>query len=126
MAPEYSYCHPETGEIKTVLQSMSEDHSYSECGVKWNRIWAKPQLNSTGSIDPFDERGFVEKTGKMKGTIGDMFDYSAEMSEKRASKEGVDPVKDKLFRDYEKQTGKKHLMDRQKKFENDFISVDAS
>lgn len=123
--PEYIYQHPKTKEVKTIIQSMNEDHSYSEGGIKWNRVWSNPQLNTKGSVDPFDEKKFVEKTGNMKGTIGDMFDYSAEMSERRASKAGKDPVKEKLFKDYEKETGKKHLMDRPTKFENDLISFDA-
>lgn len=106
---------------------MTDDHVYFEEGVEWKRVWCNPRVNTVGQkIDPFDSKGFVEKTGKMKGTIGDMMDYSAELSEKRAEKTGVDPVKRKFFDNYQKENGKKHLLDRPKKLESDFMSVDLS
>ena len=43
----------------------------------------------------------------MKGTFGDMMDYSSELSQKRAEKAGgIDPVKKKHFENYEKAVGK--------------------
>jgi hypothetical protein len=54
----------------------------------------------------------------MKGTYGDLLDYSAELSEKRASKDGEDPLKRKYFEEYKKKRGgKKHLKDVPKKIE---------
>lgn len=124
--PEYIFQCPKTKKVKSIFQKMNDDHVYFENGVEWARLWSNPQINTVGKkIDPFDSKGFVEKTGKMKGSIGDMIDYSAELSAKRAEKTGEDPVKKKFFEDYQKETGKKHLMDRPKKFENDFMSVDA-
>ena len=60
----------------------------------------------------------------MKGSVGDMLDYSKELSEKRAEKNGgVDPVKQKYFRNYEKKTGKKHLADK-KSYESKNVRID--
>ena len=49
-------------------------------------------------------------------TVGDMWDLSKDMSEKRAKKAGKDPVKEKYFKDYEKKRkGVKHDNDPKKK-----------
>jgi hypothetical protein len=57
--------------------------------------------------------------------MGDMFDYSAEMSQRRAEKAGgVDPVKQKYFDDYSKRTnGKKHHS-QSKTYESKNVKVD--
>ena len=126
MAPLYYYENPKTGEIKEILQSMSEEHIYSEDGLKFNRVWVNPQLNVKGNkIDPFSSKDFVEKTARMKGTYGDMLDYSKEQSEARAAKNGgVDPVQRKFFDNYEKENGVKHTADKKKKFENSLLKVE--
>jgi hypothetical protein len=107
---------------------MTDKHEYIKDGIKWQRVWHNPQLNTEGNIkiDPFDKRRFVDKTGRMKGSYGDLMDYSKELSEERKSKLGYDPVQRKHFDDYEKRIGKKHLLDRKtsNKIENDFISID--
>ena len=93
----------------------------------WERIYDLPQVNIGNSkVDnPFDNNAFVEKTGKMKGTYGDLLDYSAELSERRAALTGKeDPVKRKYFDDYTKKTGKKHLRDRPKKIETKNATIE--
>ena len=61
----------------------------------------------------------------MKGTFGDMMDYSAELSEKRSEKRGgEDPTKKRHFENYEKKVGKKHIEDRAKSYENKGFKVD--
>ena len=77
-------------------------------------------------LDAFDKNGFIEKSGKMQGTVGDMLDYSAELSQERAerSETGEDPIKRKNFDDYEKRNGKKHLSDVKKTIETSKIRVD--
>lgn len=90
-------------------------------GDKWTRIFTIPQAAPNGlkPIDPRSSKQFVEKTGAMKGTVGDMLDLSKELSEKRAEKMGTDPVKDKFYKDYSaKRRGVKHtaqLAEEQKK-----------
>jgi hypothetical protein len=108
--PQYSYRNPKTGKIKDVFQTMNEEHSYSEGGVQWERVWTVPQAAVDANIDPFSTNAFVEKTGKEKGNMGSLWDRSSEMSEKRAAKrDGVDPVKQKYYDDYaSKRKGKRN------------------
>ncbi len=125
--PEYLYQHPKSGKTISVFQKMTDEHVYFENGVEWKRVWKNPQINTAGTkIDPFSESDFVKKTGAMKGSIGDMIDYSEEMSQRRAEKTGIDPVKRKFFDDYQKENKRKHLLDRESKIENDFLSVDLT
>lgn len=107
--PLYIYEHPTTHEIKEIVQRMIDAHEYSEGGVKWNRIFQKPQANTTGTVDPFSAKDFVNKTRDGRGTLGELWDRSAELSEKRKDKLGHDPIKEKAIADYAKKTGgKKH------------------
>jgi hypothetical protein len=120
--PIYLYQHPETEKITEIYQSMVEEHVYIDSdGVKWNRIFTKPQASIDTQIDPNSSRDFVEKTRNKKGTIGEMWDKSAELSEKRARMAGHDPVKEKAQESYTKRTGKEHpsiKQDRMKKVKN--------
>ena len=124
--PIYIFKHPETEEYKEIVQTMNEEHVYiDEFGLKWNRIFTIPNATINTKDDAWDHNGFVEKTGKMKGTVGDILDYSSEMSAKRAETNGgEDPVKRKAFNDYEKKVGKKHMSDKQKTIETSKIKID--
>jgi hypothetical protein len=111
--PIYVYEHPKTKKRIEIVQRMSEPHEYEEGGVKWKRVFESPQASTgatIGHLDPFDRRGFIEKTGKMRNiTQGDLWDLSAELSAKRAKKAGKDEIKEKTIKAYEKKTGgKKH------------------
>lgn len=122
--PIYLYSHPETNEIKEVLQSMKEEHSYSEDGVQWRRVFTIPTASIDTKIDPFSASEFIRKTNK-KGTVGDVMDLSAELSEKRAESSGKeDPVKRKLFSDYKNKVGKDHLMDKPKTIETSKVKIE--
>tara|TARA_Y100001938_G_C8101498_1_gene442102 strand:+ start:9579 stop:9968 length:390 start_codon:yes stop_codon:yes gene_type:complete len=106
--PEYIFKHPEKEEYKEIFFHMNDDKKYiDDEGIEWKRVFTTSQLNTTGSdIDPWDSRQFVEKTGKQKGTYGDLLDRSAELSQKRADQNGgVDPIKQKHFDDYAKKRG---------------------
>lgn len=122
--PIYLYTNDETGEVKEVLQSMNEEHVYSEDGVQWRRIYTIPTASIDTRIDPFSSNEFVRKTNK-KGTLGEVMDISAELSEKRAEKTGgEDPVKRKAFSDYEQKVGKKHLLDKPKVIETPRVKIE--
>lgn len=106
----YLYRNPETGEVKEVTQKMSEVHVYSEDGVLWDRIFLAPKIAIDTKINPFSQRDFTEKTGRKRGTVGDLWDKSAELSEKRKQVAGRDEVKEKAYKDYsEKRGGLKHI-----------------
>lgn len=108
--PIYLYENPKTGEIKEVIQRMTENHIYSENGIDWRRVFSVPQAAqvSIGNLDPFDKRAFIERTGQMRNiTQGDLWDLSGELSRKREKKRGKDPVKEQTVKAYERKTGGK-------------------
>ena len=107
--PEYIYEHPETGEQVIVLQSIHEEHAYEIDGVAYDRVYTIPNTSMDTQIDPHSAKDFREKA---KGTIGDLWDQSAEASAKRAERHGEDPVKKQYYKDYaEKRQGAKHKDD---------------
>ena len=107
--PEYIYEHPETGETVTVFQSIHEEHIYIIDGVTYNRVYTIPNTSIDTQIDPHSTKSFREKA---KGTIGDLWDQSAEASAKRAERHGTDPVKKQYYKDYAKnRSGAKHKDD---------------
>ena len=114
--PIYVYKHPTEERYEEVVQGMNDPHTFSKEGIEWQRVFLSPNAAISTANDPFDGTAFVEKTANMKGTFGDMMDYSAELSEKRSEKRG--------FENYEKKVGKKHIEDRAKSYENKGFKVD--
>jgi len=108
--PRYIYQDGDTGEVVELIQSMNEVHEYERDGKKWNRLFTPPQMNFDVKVDPYSPKDFNRVTEK-KGTIGDLWDRSAELSYDRASKNGgIDPIKQEFFNDYsKKRSGQKHL-----------------
>ena len=53
----------------------------------------------------------MEKSTNKKGSLGDVMDYSKELSEARSEKNGgIDPVKEKHYKEYSaKRKGAKHI-----------------
>jgi hypothetical protein len=124
--PIYTYEHPETGERVDIVQTMSEDHSYTdENGLKWNRVFSIPNASTDSQIDPNNPQAFLDATRNKKGSMGDLLDKSKELSEKRADKNGgSDPIKDKFFKEYsDSRKGAKHP-EQKKKYESKRIKVD--
>ena len=114
----YNFIHKVTGETKEVEMPMSDYKLYKgENGQDegWQRVYDAPQVNIGNyvakKVNPWDNNQFIERTGKMKGTYGDLQDYSAQMSEKRAkeSPTGEDPVKRKHFDDKPKTIETKNI-----------------
>ena len=89
--PIYIYQHPETDEYIEVIQKMNDDHVFTDdAGVKWNRVWVTPNAAMDTNANPDSSRQFVDKTKEW--SVGEMWDYSAELGEKRKSKRGYDHV----------------------------------
>ena len=108
--PQYSYEHPSTRETIDIIQTMSEDHKYIDSdGIEWNRVFSVPQMQFDIKVDPNSIKDFAKVTDK-PGTLGDLMDRSAELSAKRADKNGgIDPVKQTYFDEYsKKRSGAKH------------------
>jgi len=125
--PTYVYKHPDKEEYVEVVQSMNEDHVYfDENKLEWKRVFINPQLNVESNIDPFSNTDFIEKTGKMNGTYGDMMDLSKELSEKRkAANGGVDPVKQDYYKQYSSERkGAKHPNQlKEQGYESDNVKI---
>ena len=111
--PIYLYQHPKSEDTIEVLQGMNDIHEYiDDDNIKWNRIFTSPNAFIDLESDPFSNTQFIEKTANA-GTVGEMWDRSADLSAQRASKSGgVDPLKQKYFKDYsKKRDGANHLND---------------
>ncbi len=117
----YLYQNPETGETKEIIQHHSEQHTYEENGLKWERVWSKetlPYANIDTKIDPYSSKDFIKVTSKGKDSIGSLWDRAGELSEKRKAKDGKDFVKEKMYSDYSKRTnGRLHSEQRKEKLE---------
>lgn len=101
--PIYLFKNPNTGKTIPIFQSMNEEHTYSENGVKYERVFTIPNAQIDANFDVNSSEKFIEKTGKMKGTLGEIWDYSQELSDKRAARnDGVDPVRQKAEEKYSK------------------------
>jgi hypothetical protein len=126
--PIYIYQNPRTEECIEIIQSMNDEHKYiDDEGVEWKRVFLGSQLKTESSIDPWSNIDFIEKTRYSKDTHGGMLDRSAELSAKRAEQNGgIDPIKQKYFKDYaKKRNGKKHPQDRFKKVaENKHVKIE--
>jgi hypothetical protein len=124
--PLYTYENPNTGKTIELLQTMSEDHVYTDDkGVQWKRVFQVPNAAIDSQIDHNSSTAFVDATRNKKGTYGDLLDKSRELSDKRAQERGgTDPLKEKVFRDYSaRRKGAKHP-EQMKKFENSKVKVD--
>ncbi len=103
--PIYIFQNDKTGEIKEVVQKMKDSHKIKG----WTRIFVNPQMSVDAILDPFDAQAWNRRTSGKKGvTIGEMMEYSGELSDKRAKIAGSDPFKDKVIDDYERRTHRKH------------------
>jgi len=99
--PNYLFKNPKTGAIVQIFQTMEEEHVYSEKGVKFERIFTLPNAQIDSKIDSAQK--FAEKTGRMKGTLGEIWDYSEELSQQRARENGgEDPIRKRAEEKYSK------------------------
>jgi hypothetical protein len=111
---QYTFVSSDNDAIDIIINEIQtkfiycKDQMFYKDGNKWNRVYTIPQTSMNTEIDPFSSADFVKKTGEKKGTLGDLWDKSAELSEKRAKVHGNDPVKDKTISAYEAKTKKKH------------------
>lgn len=104
--PIYRFQNPNTQEIKDLIQKMDEVHEYIDSdGLKWDRIFFSPLASVDSEIDPFSAKDFASKTGKKRGTVGDLYDQAKEASLKREAKDGKDFVKEKYEQEYSKKRG---------------------
>ena len=109
--PTYIFRNPETGEVKEIFQKMKALHKYKDKGVQWERVWMSPNAAITDNLISADTtcEEFCGKTSEKNYNLGEMWDLSAQLSEKRKQARGTDHVKEKTKKAYTKKCkGKKH------------------
>jgi fatty-acid desaturase len=112
--PNYLFENLKTKETKEFFFHMNDKKEVEG----WVRIWTNPHAQIDTDIDPTSARDFADKTSKKNYNLGELWDKSAELSEKREKKMGKDFVKEKTIKDYEKRTEIKHpLTPKPKVFE---------
>lgn len=103
----YLFQHPETDEIKEIVQPANAKHEYFENGVQWRRVYTIPCISISTKFDAFSEKQFLRKTHEMKnGTIGDLLDLAQEAREERVKIDGYDKFGKETNENYKKKTGK--------------------
>ena len=116
--PIFIYSNPITGEIREIVQSVHDDHSFvDESGLKWVREWTNPtySISSISNIDPNNIRQFLDVTGSKKGNLGNIQDLNEELSQKREKLMGQDPIKIATNERYKKHHNGKELPEFRKK-----------
>lgn len=79
-------------------------------GLVYKRVYSMPHAAHDSRMKTFSKDEFRSMTTDKKGLkVGDMWEISAEMAEKRAAKEGKDPVTEQFYRDFEQKNGVKHM-----------------
>ena len=124
--PLYTYQNPQTGETIDLIQTMNEEHSYTDKnGLQWKRVFQVPNAAVDSQIDANNPLAFVDATRNKKGTYGDLLDKSAELSEKRAKTYGgEDPIKQKFFKDYSANRKGAIHPDQKKTYESKRVKVE--
>lgn len=128
--PIYIFENELTGEVKEIFFHMEEKKLFngedeSEIG-QWRRVFTVPLASIDTKLDPRDKAAFVRRTEKYK-TVGEFQDISREMSDQRASKDGVDSVKQTWLKNYSSERlGKKHPSELPKVVETPHVRIDMS
>ena len=110
--PIYVFQHPTTDETVEVVQKMNDPHVFvDKDGTEWDRIFQSPNMAINDNLISADTTAeqFAQKTAGKNYNLGEMWDLSAELSQKRAQARGKDHVKEKASKAYTKKCkGKRH------------------
>jgi hypothetical protein len=111
--PLYTFENVKNKKVEDIYFNMSDAPKVGETytdekGVVWKRIFTLPNASISTKIDPFSKNDFLTATENKKGTMGDLFDKSQELSAARAAKScGADPVREKFYKEWAKTRGGK-------------------
>lgn len=109
--PVYIFKKPGENKYVEVFQKMKDPHTYEdESGKKWERVFTSPNANSNTQLVNANTtaEGFINKTKEKNYSLGDMWDLSRDLSEKRKNVAGIDHVKEKAKKNYERKCKKPH------------------
>lgn len=102
--PVYIYQNPKTKEIIEIVQSINDIHEYhDQNGLEWHRIFTVPQIGIDTKLDAFSSAAdFANKTKNKNDNLGQLWDRSKELSDKRKEKFGEDKFKKKYIENWSK------------------------
>lgn len=127
--PQYRFENPSNPEeFVDVFFHMNDTKTYiAPDGKEWRRKYFAPLAAVDTQIDPNNKNDFIRRGEKYKD-LGSVMDKSKELSEKRESKEGKDPIKEAYFNKYNSDRGgnKPHPLSRPKKIETPRVVVDLT
>jgi hypothetical protein len=121
-------CIAKPSVIHEVFYRMDDTKEYAgpngDQPGKWRRVWCKPGMAiDSVPYDPYSASDFARVTNKA-GKMDDLWQRSAEMSARRADKEGTDPVKTQFYDQYSaKHKGKLHPAQVQEKQTEDLKKI---
>jgi hypothetical protein len=85
-------------------------------GIKWRRVFTKPNAAISTQTDPYSAKDFNKSLDGKKVTVGDLWDASKEASIKRGGVSGEDPIKTKYYDQYAKDhKGTRHTIETKEK-----------
>lgn len=87
-----------------------------KCKKHGKRVFTAPNVGIDTNINPNDLNALTAKTGKMRGTLGDLYNLAKEASDKRGGDN--DPIKKKALENYAKQRNGKQYKAPRKKHES--------
>lgn len=106
--PLYSFIDSTKTRTRDLFFPMREAPKVGETvtdeGEPWTRVFTVPNARIAVTIDPWSKTDFIKKTRDKKESWGAMWDRSAELSAKRAERDGTDKVKEKYLDGYEKRS----------------------
>lgn len=111
--PVFEFQEEATGEIISVLVRHTEPDEARRVqiqdGKTYKRVYAAPMAAKNMIKKDCSKEDFTRVTSDKNLKVGEMWKISEEMSQERASKNnGLDPVKEKFYKDYEKKNNAKH------------------
>lgn len=86
-------------------------------GKKWVRAAIVPNyaIDEIGKINIDDPKDFARRTANHKGTVGELFDLSKQLSEERENRDGVDKIGVEFQKQKDAKLNTKRERNRQKK-----------
>lgn len=111
--PDYDFQH-EDGEVITVFVPLSAEDEQrlvqTVNGRTYKRVYGVPRMavDMGTRIGDATQQDFNRITGNKQMNVGDAWEISRDMHEKRKSEHGRDPVQEAQYAKHEKETGEKH------------------
>lgn len=111
--PIHSFVHEASGETIDVYVPASapapEHQLQVRDGREYRRVYAAPLAAKDTQYGDASLKDFSRKTSDKSGLkVGDMWEISREMSDRRRQRDGVDVVRERYYEKYEQEYGEKH------------------